>query len=131
MQKIAVSFTVDQVRALKRIAQAKKLRGSKILDEYTDDEMQQAFNGAGGKDTPEWQRWTLTKILEKKLPAILIHDIAYLKGGNEKDFKRVNDDLAANILAMDDGAKSRWWRYVASKAKEYTDEYGRANWKTV
>lgn len=131
MEKDAVKFTVDQVRALKRIAQEKKLKGADVLNEYTDEQMASAFNGAGGVETPEWQRWTLTQILKKKLPAILIHDIDYLKGGNEKDFLRANDNLRDNILALDKDEKSKWWQFVARKAKEWTDEYGRPGWNAA
>ena len=131
MEKDAVKFTVNQVRALKRIAQEKKLNGADVLNEYTDEQMAQAFNGAGGAKTPEWQRWTLTQILKKKLPAILIHDIEYLKGGKEKDFLRSNDNLRDNILALDNDDKSKWWQFVAGKAKEWTDEYGRPGWKAA
>ena len=131
MEKDAVKFTVNQVRALKRIAQEKKLKGSDVLNEYTDEQMAQEFNGAGGVKTPEWQRLTLTQILKKKLPAILIHDIEYLKGGKEKDFLRSNDNLRDNILALDNDDKSKWWKFVAGKAKEWTDEYGRPGWKAA
>ena len=131
MEKDAVKFTVNQVRALKRIAQEKKLKGADVLNEYTDEQMAQAFNGAGGVKTPEWQRWTLTQILKKKLPAILIHDIEYLKGGKEKDFLRSNDNLRDNILALDNDDKSKWWQFVARKAKEWTNEYGRPGWKAA
>ena len=93
--------------------------------------MAREFNGAGGVKTPEWQRWTLTQILKKKLPAILIHDIEYLKGGKEKDFLRSNDNLRDNILALDNDDKSKWWQFVAGKAKEWTDEYGRPGWKAA
>ena len=54
MEKDAAKFTVDQVRALKRIAQEKKLKGADVLNEYTDEQMAQEFNGAGGVETPEW-----------------------------------------------------------------------------
>ena len=128
MEKDAVEFTIDQVRALKRIAQEKKLKGADVLNEYTDEQMSSAFNGAGGVETPEWQRWTLTQILKKKLPAILIHDIDYLKGGNKKDFLLANDNLRDNILALDNEDKSKWWKFVARKAKKWTDEYGRPGW---
>lgn len=131
MEKDAVKFTVNQVRALKRIAQEKKLKGADVLNEYTDEQMAREFNGAGGVKTPEWQRWTLTQILKKKLPAILIHDIEYLKGGKEKDFLRSNDNLRDNILALDNDDKSKWWQFVAGKAKEWTDEYGRPGWKAA
>ena len=131
MEKDAVKFTVDQVRALKRIAQEKKLKGADVLNEYTDEQMAQEFNGAGGVETPEWQRWMLTQILKKKMPAVLIHDIEYLKGGKEKDFLRTNDNLRDNILAMDNDEGSKWWQFAARKAKELTDEYGRPGWKAA
>ena len=131
MEKDAVKFTVDQVLALKRIAQENKLKGADVLNEYTGEQMARTFNGAGGVDTPEWQRWILTQILKKKLPAVLIHDIEYLKGGKEKDFLRANDNLRDNILAMDIDEGSKWWQFAASKAKELTDEYGRPGWNAA
>lgn len=35
MEKDAVKFTVDQMLALKRISQEKKLKGANVLNEYT------------------------------------------------------------------------------------------------
>lgn len=131
MEKDAVKFTKDQVRALKRIALEKKLKGAEILNDYTDDEMVESFNGAGSSAAPEWQRWILTKILQKKLPAILIHDMAYRKGGTDEDFKMVNQDLEDNISSMDDDRKSTWWNFVGRKAKEYSEENGRPGWGKV
>ena len=131
MLKMSVRFSKDQIRNLKRIALEKKLKGADILNEFTDDQMVESFNGAGSSAAPEWQRWVLTKILEKKLPAVLIHDMAYRKGGTDKDFKRVNEELKDNILAMDEGGKSRWWRFVADEAKEYSDRNGLPGWGKV
>lgn len=128
MRKAAVAFTKEQIRALKRVAFEQKLKGADILDEFTDDQMVESFNGAGSCAAPEWQRWALTKILESKLPAILIHDIAYRKGGTDKDFARVNEELRSNILKLDNGHESAWWRFVADKAKEYSDKNGRPGW---
>ena len=128
MEKDAVRFTPEQIRALKRIAVEKKLKGYEVLNQYTDDQMVESFNGAGSSAAPEWQRWVLTKILQKKLPAILIHDIAYRKGGSDSDFKRVNEELKDNILSLDDGKSSAWWRFVADKAKEYSDTSGKPGW---
>ena len=67
MEKDAVRFTPEQIRALKRIAVEKKLKGYEVLNQYTDDQMVESFNGAGSSAAPEWQRWVLTKILQKKL----------------------------------------------------------------
>ncbi len=128
MTKSAVKFTADQIRNLKRMANEKKLKGADVLDQYTDDQMIESFNGAGSSSAPEWERWILTKILQKKLPAILIHDMQFRKGGTDEDFKRVNEELRDNILAMDEGSKSKWWNFVADKAKEYSDENGRPGW---
>lgn len=128
IEKSAVKFTKEQVRALKRIALEKKLKGADVLNDYTDDEMVESFNGAGSSAAPEWQRRILTMILKKKLPAILIHDMAYRKGGSEEDFRRVNDELEENISNMDDEGKSRWWNFVGRRAKEYSDKNGRPGW---
>lgn len=128
MYKSAVKFTKEQVVALKRLAQEKKLKGAGILNEFTPEQMVESFNGAGSSATPEWQRWLLTKILEKKLPSILIHDMAFRKGGTDEDFKRVNDELEENIRSSDDDSNSTWWQFVARKAKEYSNENGRPGW---
>lgn len=128
MYKSAVKFTKDEVIALKQIAKEQKLKGASILDEFTPDQMIESFNGAGSSSSPEWQRWVLTKILQKKLPAILIHDMAYRKGGNDEDFKRINDELEENIRSSDNDANSAWWNFVARKAKEYSNENGRPGW---
>lgn len=131
MDKRAVSFTKEQVNALKRLAKEKKLKGADILDEFTDDQMVESFNGAGSSASPEWQRWMLTKILEKKLPSILIHDMKFRKGGTDEDFRRANEELRDNIINSDGDKDSRWWRFVADSAKRYTDRNGRPGWGVV
>ena len=135
MKKEAMRFTKDQVRELKRIALEKKLKGADVLNEFSDDQMVESFNGVGNSTTPEWQKWILTKILEKRLPAILIHDMAYRKGGSSNDFKRVNKELGENIAAMDREKNpswydfsNTWWDFAGRKAREYTDREGRAGW---
>lgn len=128
MYKSAVKFTKDEVIALKQIAKEQKLKGASILDEFTPDQMIESFNGAGSSASPEWQRWILTKILKKKLPTLLIHDMAYRKGGNDEDFKRVNDELEENIRSSDNDTDSAWWNFVARKAKEYSNEKGLPGW---
>lgn len=128
MTKSAVKFTIPQIRALKRIALEKKLKGADVLNEYTDEQIAESFNGAGSSAAPEWERWVLTKILQKKLPAVMIHDMKFRKGGNKDDFTRANNELKDNILSLDEGSKSWWWRFVADKAKEYSDSNGMPGW---
>ena len=106
MEKKAVRFTKEEINVLKRIAKEQKLKGADILDKYTDDEIISSFNGAGNSAAPEWERYILTKLLKKKLPAVLIHDMMYRQGGTDEDFKRVNDELRDNILALDGDSKS-------------------------
>ena len=131
MTKSAVKFSIGQIQALKRIAKEKKLKGADVLNEYTDEQIAESFNGAGSSAAPEWQRWVLTKILQKKLPAVMIHDITFRKGGTDADFRKANEDLMDNIRSSDGDEKSIWWNFVADKAKEYSDRYGRPGWGTV
>ena len=131
MTKSAVKFTIPQIQALKRIALERKLKGSDVLNEYTDEQIAESFNGAGSSAAPEWQRWVLTKILQKKLPAVMIHDMTFRKGGTDADFRKANEDLRDNIRSSDGDEKSIWWNFVADKAKEYSDRDGRPGWGTV
>ena len=131
MTKSAVKFSIGQIQALKRIAKEKKLKGADVLNEYTDEQIAESFNGAGSSAAPEWQRWVLTKILQKKLPAVMIHDMTFRKGGTDADFRKANEDLMDNIRSSDGDEKSIWWNFVADKAKEYSDRYGRPGWGTV
>lgn len=126
MVKSAVRFSKEKINALKRIALEKKLKGADVLNDYTDDEIAESFNGAGSCSEPEWKRWILTKMLESRLPAIMIHDIKYRKGGSDEDFTRVNNELEENIKAL--GGNKTWWDFVGRKAKEYSDRYGRPGW---
>ena len=131
MTKSAVKFSMGQIQALKRIAKEKKLKGADVLNEYTDEQIAESFNGAGSSAAPEWQRWVLTKILQKKLPAVMIHDMTFRKGGTDADFRKANEDLMDNIRSSDGDEKSIWWNFVADKAKEYSDRDGRHGWGTV
>jgi len=131
MTKIAVKFSADRIRALRAIAKEKKLKGHEVLDEFTDDDIMQSFNGAGSSAAPEWQRWLLTKILDKKLPAVMIHDMQYRKGGTDEDFHRANEELRDNIKTMDDEGKSKWWNFVADKAYDYSEKNGRPGWGQI
>ena len=131
MIKEAVKFSKEEIMILKDIAKRNKLKGADVLDGFSEDQIAESFNGAGSSAEPEWKRWVLTKILHKKLPAIMIHDMAYRKGGTDKDFKRVNEELKDNILTLDHGSDSSWWRFVADKAKEYSDKRGKPGWGKV
>lgn len=131
MIKSAVKFTIPQIEALKRIALEKKLKGADVLNEYTNEQIAESFNGAGSSAAPEWQRWVLTKILQKKLPAVMIHDMKFRKGGTEADFRKANEELRDNIRSSDGDDKSWWWNFVADKAKDYSDSNGRPGWGVV
>lgn len=131
MEKTAVKFTKEQIKAIKDRAKKLKLKGVEVLDEYTDDEIAESFNGAGSSAAPEWQRWFLTKLLQKKLPAVMIHDMAYRKGGTDEDFARVNKELEENIANSDGDKKSTWWNFVGRKAREYSAANGRPGWGKV
>ena len=131
MIKSAVKFTIPQIQAIKRIAMEKKLKGADILSEYTDEQIAESFNGAGSSAAPEWQRWVLTKILQKKLPAVMIHDMKFRKGGTDSDFRKANEELRENIISSDGDDKSWWWNFVADKAKEYSDINGKPGWGSV
>lgn len=123
-----MKFSKEEIRALKDAALAKKLKGADILNEFSEDQMVESFNGAGGEADPEWKKWILTKILKKKLPAVLVHDMKFRKGGNEDEFHKVNEELRDNISSMDDDGKSAWWNFVGRKAQEYSDSSGRPGW---
>lgn len=131
MTKSAVQFSIAEIQALKRLAKEQKLKGADVLDEYSDEQIRESFNGAGSSAAPEWQRWVLTKILQKKLPSVMIHDITFRKGGTDADFRKANDDLRENIRKSDGDEKSWWWNFVADKAKEYSDQNGRPGWGVV
>ena len=131
MTKSAVKFTIPQIEALKRIAVEKKLKGADVLNEYTNEQIAESFNGAGSSAAPELQRWVLTKILQKKQPAVMIHDMKFRKGGTDSDFRKANEELRENIISSDGDDKSMWWNFVADKAKEYSDRCGRPGWGVV
>ena len=126
-----MKFTLDEIRKIKEEAIKKKLKGAAILNEFTDDQMIESFNGAGSSADPEWQRWLLTNILKKKLPAILVHDMTFRKGGTDADFHRANEELMENIISSDGDKDSSWWNFVGRKAKEYCDQRGRPGWGTA
>ena len=128
MEKSAVKFTKEQIAALKKIALGQKLRGSEILNEFTDDQIAESFNGAGSSTTSDWKKWVLTKIMRKKLPAVMIHDMKYRKGGTDDDFRKANEELRDNIITSDGDKDSWWWNFIGRKAKEYSDEDGKASW---
>ena len=131
MTKCSMKFSKEKIRALRRIAKDQNLKGADILDQYTDDEIQQSFNGAGRASDPEWKKWILTKIMDKKLASIMIHDMKYRKGGTDEDFARANNELRDNILSSDGDGNSRWWKFVANKAKELSDKDGKVSWGVV
>ena len=135
MEKMSVHFSEEKIRWLKDIAMAKKLKGADILDEYTPSEISESFNGAGSSADSETNRRIMTFLMKKVLPAVMIHDMAYRKGGSKRDFARVNQELKDNIIALtvNDGDRhgrihDAWWNFVARKAKEYSDEKGAPGW---
>lgn len=135
MEKIAVHFSEDRIKYLKSIAKGKKLKGAELLDEFTPSEISESFNGAGASSDSETNRRIMTFMMKRVLPAVMIHDMAYRKGGSKEDFSRVNQELKDNILALtvNDGNKhwkihDAWWNFVARKAKEYSDENGLPGW---
>lgn len=131
MTALKVSFTPDQVRKIKAEAIKKKLKGADILNEFTDDQIIESFNGAGSSSAPEWERWFLTKILRKKLPAILVHDMTFRKGGTDDDFHRANDELMENIISTDGDERSIWWNLIGRMARWYSELRGRPSWGKV
>lgn len=128
MTKSAVKFTKEQVEALKRIARDAELEGRDVLDQFSDDEIVQSFNGTGASSLPEWERYILTKLTGRKLPAVMIHDMQYRRGGSEEERRKTNRQLARNFLKLHeyDVSKGRvsiapWWRWASRKAVEVTD----------
>lgn len=136
MEKVALHFSKEEIKALERIARSANLEGLDVLDQYTDDEKIESFNGTGGASMPEWKRYILTKLTGRKLPAILIHDMQYRRGGTEAERKETNSQLERNMMKLHaydltsgNYSPEWWWRYASRKAKEVTDsDEAKAGW---
>lgn len=123
-----MEFTRKEIHALERIARDADLEGVDVFDDFTDDEKLQSFNGTGGTNTPEWERWLLTKLTGDKLAAVYIHDLQYRRGGTEEDRLNTNRQLSRNFLKLhkydsDHGrfSFSPWWNWASRKTIEATD----------
>ena len=111
-----------------------KLIGNEIFDEFSHDELVEQYNGVGPDRFPGIVRNLLSYLISPALPAVIIHDLKYYKGGNFDDFRRSNLELKKNarILAK---KKYKWyhigrWRLwaVARLLQKFTDKYGLAGW---
>ena len=97
---------------LARRARDLGLEGSEIIDTFTPEELETAYNGIGSEQNPAWIRHFLTRYWQHYTPAALIHDLEFVRGGTEKDWRLANKRLVDNINKLIDVHPNR------SKIKE-------------
>lgn len=84
-------------RELKDDAIRLGLDGIEIFNEFTDEEIEKAFNYIGPDRFPEKLRLALSYLHRVVLPAVLIHDLDYTKGGTKTEFHQANKRLKKNM----------------------------------
>ena len=105
-----------------------------LFDKYPMEKILEVYNGVGPDRFPSWFRDMLSEINSIILPAVLIHDLDYDKGGNWDDFKKANERLGTNAIQC---VKEKYgtcsWKYWFYLAKihifvKLCNKYGKPGW---
>lgn len=105
------------------------LAGSETIRDFTPEQIEEAYNGIGSSDMPDWLRNALTRQWAYYAPAAFIHDLQFAKGGTKKDWEKANENLYNNLNtlveeATDNNAIKYWRRKkMALLAKYLMDKY--------
>ena len=107
-------FTPKEIEALIAKADEWELHGRSILHQYSIRTMVKEFNGVGPDRMNPFWRWFLTKLSQRYLPAVLIHDMEYTTGGDEEAFHRSNLNLKTNLRIILNKLFHKWnpWYWV-------------------
>ncbi len=106
----------DKNEAQKLIDEAKAydLYGREVLEKFSLERICQEFNGIGPDRMRPIYRKILTWLGRRYLSCVLIHDMDYVIGGNERDFHDSNERLRMNLNKMLNIFFSKWnpWYWV-------------------
>lgn len=91
------ALELPQVKELISKARDYKLDNVEIIDRFTLTEVQKIYNGVGPDSFPDELRDALSNVNIECLPAVLIHDLEYYKGGTKEDFSKSNKRLKENM----------------------------------
>ena len=114
MNMFAREYSLKEIRRLIDLANRFELVGREIINEYSIDQIQKVYNGIGPDRFSEKFRKFLTNMNHDPLPAVLIHDLQFDKGGSKERFYEVNDELHKNLVILSSCLYSKWnpWRYI-------------------
>lgn len=111
-----------------------ELEGKEILDKYTDEDLEEIYNGIGPDRFPDWLREIVTESAELFEPAALIHDVEYEEGGTKEQFTEANERFKRNCYAL---VKERFalydirrylWMNKARRWSNYCQLFGGEGW---
>jgi len=134
MARDFLAMHVPDVEDLARLAFKYRLEHRNVLEEYTFDEIRSEYNGFGPDRWPSEVRDILSWLLQDILEAVLVHDMDFVKGGDENAFHEANAVLERNIrrLARKKHGIFSLRRYfllfLAPKIRELSDLYGQEGW---
>ena len=101
--------SLNSIRRLREVCEEYDLEGCEILDTYTDEELQEVWNGIGPSSFPGWLRAVLDYIHPSLEPVAFIHDGEWGRSdGTKESFKASNERFKRNGYKV---AKARygWW----------------------
>ena len=134
MARDFLAMHVPDVENLIKMAFFYQLSHREVLEEYTLDEIRAEYNGFGPDRWPHEVRDVLSWLLQDILEAVLVHDMDFVKGGDEKAFHEANKALERNMkkLARKKHGIFSLRRYfllfLAPKIRELADLYGQEGW---
>ena len=122
-------------KELKVEAMRLRLDCSNVFTKLDDATIEKEFNYIGPNRLPEMIRLYLSYRHKAVLPAVLIHDLDYVVGGDKADFHAANLRLKENMyICLKANRKEFSWlgyhyeKWCVRKAYYLTEKYGYAGW---
>lgn len=126
--------TPEDVARLRALARRFRLEHMSSVEAFSDEEILREYNGVGPDRWPAFARIVLSAILFDALPAVLVHDMDYVVGGDEWVFHESNRVLGRNVRAIAVEKRRpwdprRWFLFPVSWIMPWlTDLFGKPGW---
>lgn len=96
MDNIVEVQHLPKAKELILLAEGYKLSNVEIVEKFTIQQIEHAYNGIGPDRFPKLLRDALCILNPVILPAVLIHDLEFTLGGTIEDFHAANSNLRSN-----------------------------------
>lgn len=122
-------MAIDEIKKLRDYCVRNKLNGYVVLERFSDEELDEIYNGAGPDSWLPVARDILTELMKLFKPVVLIHDVQFhMSDGTNEEFDYTVECWCKNTrFIFDEKYPLIWSKWLFSRS--YRKERG--YWYTV